>query len=256
MLKTVDYDDTQHAGYVAGRDMGRDHALHWASIFAANAPARRPLSVLDLGSGTGRFTTILAETFGGETIGVEPSFEMRRIAEARTDDRRVFFREGRAEAIPAEDAAFDLVLMFLSFHHVRDRPAAAAEIARVLAPGGRVLIRSQFSDRFPELEWHDYFPRARAIELEMFPRLTDVETLFASVGLHRIALVETEECFGNSFAEHAERLRHRAISTFEHMSEEEIVDGFARMDHAIATSGDTGPVNVRSDVLVLGRSAL
>lgn len=252
MLKTVDYNDTQHVGYVAGRDMGRDHALHWAGVFAGHAPARRPLSVLDLGSGTGRFTTILAETFGGETVGVEPSREMRRIAEARTDDRRVRFREGRAEAIPAEDAAFDLVLMFLSFHHVRDRQAAAAEIARVLAPDGRVLIRSQFSDRFPELEWHDYFPSARPIELEMFPRLTDVEALFASVGLRRVALVEAEECFGQSFAEHVERLRHRAISTFEHMSEEEIQEGFACMDKAVAAYGDTGPVIVRSDVLVLG----
>lgn len=253
MLKTIDYNDKQHVGYVAGRDMGRDHALRWASVFAANAPARRPLSVLDLGSGTGRFTPVLSETFGGDTLGVEPSREMRRIAEARTDDRRVRFAEGRAEAIPAHDGTFDLVLMFLSFHHVRDRPAAAAEIARVLAPGGRVLIRSQFSDRFPDLEWHDYFPRARAVELEMFPRLTDVEALFALVGLQRIALVEAEECFGETFAEHAARLRHRAISTFEHLSEEEIQEGFARMDAAVAAAGDTGPVMVRSDVLVLGR---
>jgi SAM-dependent methyltransferase len=51
----------------------------------------------------------------------------------------VQFREGRAEAVPAEDAAFDVVLASLSVMYVLDRAAAAREIARVLRPQGRVV---------------------------------------------------------------------------------------------------------------------
>ena len=49
------------------------------------------------------------------------------------------FLEGRAEAIPAEDAAFDVVLACLSMMYVIDREAAARQIARVLKPGGRFV---------------------------------------------------------------------------------------------------------------------
>ena len=52
---------------------------------------------------------------------------------------RVAFGQGRAEAIPAEDSAFDVVLASLSLMYVIDRGAAAREIARVLRPGGRLI---------------------------------------------------------------------------------------------------------------------
>jgi SAM-dependent methyltransferase len=47
--------------------------------------------------------------------------------------------EGRAEPLPAEDAAFDVVLASLSVMYVLDRAAAAREIARVLRPQGRFV---------------------------------------------------------------------------------------------------------------------
>jgi ubiquinone/menaquinone biosynthesis C-methylase UbiE len=252
VLRPVDYDERQHAGYVAGRDLGPEHALAWAQAFATHAPAHRPLTALDLGAGTGRFTSALAQTFGGPCYGVEPSERMRAAAIARTTDERVQFLPGRAESIPLPDASCDIVLMFLSFHHVRDRDAAVAEIARVLRANGRVFIRSQFSDRFPDLCWHAHFPRAREIELAMFPTLTEVEAVFARVGLKRTALFSVEEHFADSLAEHADKLRHRAISTFEHLSEAEISQGFARLDAAVAEQTRAKPVTARSDVLVLG----
>ena len=253
MLMAVDYDARQHTGYAAGRDFGHKSAQGWSAVFAANMPYSRPLEVLDLGSGTGRFTPILAETFGS-ALGVEPSERMRAIAEADGPLPYVRYVAGLAEDIPVQDASYDLVLMFLSWHHVQDRPAAASEIARVLRPGGRLMIRSQFSDRFPDLRWHAFFPRAREIELQMFPTLREVEALFADVGLHRVALVEVQECMADSLAEHAERLQHRAISTFEHMSEDEIRSGFDRLDRAVADEEEPLPVITRSDLLIMGRT--
>ena len=251
MIDAVDYDQSQHKGYRAGRELTADSRRLWAQAFAARAPAARPLACLDLGSGTGRFSPLLAEVFGGPVYGVEPFDRMREQAEGAPHPDMVRYLAGRAEAIPLPDAACDLALMFLSFHHVRDRPAAAREIRRVLRPGGRLMIRSHFSDRMPEIHWHRWFPSARAVELKMFPTLAEVAGLFAAVGLEVIGLDVIRERFSDSLAESARRLRTRAISTFEHLDEAEIEDGFRRMEAEIA-AGPEGPTYGDCDLLVLG----
>jgi ubiquinone/menaquinone biosynthesis C-methylase UbiE len=251
MIDAVDYDQRQHQTYRAGRELPAASRDLWARVFAARAPAAPPLACLDLGSGTGRFTPLLAEVFGGPVHGVEPFERMREQAEAAPHPEAVRYLPGRAEAIPLPDASCDLVLMFLSFHHVRDRPAAAREIRRVLGPGGRLLIRSHFSDRMPDVNWHRWFPSARALELRMFPTLAEVTDLFGSVGLKPLALDVVRETFSDSLAESARRLRTRAISTFEHLDEAEIEEGFRRMDAEIA-AGPEGPTQGDCDLLVLG----
>ena len=85
----------------------------------------------------------------------------------------------------------------------------------------------------------------------MFPALDEVTDLFAAVGLRTLALDVVRETFSGSLAESAERLRTRAISTFEHMDEAEIEAGFRRMDDEIA-GGPEGPTQGDSDLLVLG----
>jgi SAM-dependent methyltransferase len=100
--------------------------------------------VLDLGTGTGRVAQRAAAIVGpsGRTVGLDISPEMLALARrsaASLDLGNVTFLEGRAEAIPAEDAAFDVVLACLSMMYVIDREAAARQIARVLKPRGRFV---------------------------------------------------------------------------------------------------------------------
>lgn len=254
-MDKVDYDERLHAVYADGRAMSPDSLAMWMRAFAAHVPQMRPLAVLDLGSGTGRFTPALASHFGGPVYGVEPSSRMRSVAEASATHPDVVYLAGSAERIPLPDNSVDVVLMYLVLHHVADHTAAAVELARVLRPAGRVLIRSTFADRMPRLWWHEFFPSARTVELELFPSLPDVEQRFATAGLHRIALDEVRETFAQSKAEAAERLRLRAISTFEFLSEEEVTAGFVRMDAAVAGETITQPVTGRSDLLVLGLAA-
>jgi ubiquinone/menaquinone biosynthesis C-methylase UbiE len=224
----------------------------WMTVFAGHAPARRPLAVLDLGSGTGRFTPALAHTFGGPVYGVEPSQRMRQVAQQSSAHPAVTYLAGRAERIPLAGDSCDVVLMYLVFHHVSDRAAAAADIARVLRPAGRVLIRSTFADRLPDLWWHRFFPRAAEIEKEMFPAVGQVEEAFSAAGLRILALEPVPEHFADSMAESAARLRLRAISTFEYLTDEETAQGFAALDAAVAAGASAQPVDGVSDLLVLG----
>ncbi len=250
-MKRVDYDERQHAVYAAGRALPEGVAALWAGEFARWASPRRPLTVLDLGSGTGRYSGILADTFGGQVYGVEPSERMRRVAEETAPHPSVRYLAGRAEAIPLPDQACDLTLMFLSFHHVTDREAAAAEVCRVLRPGGRLLLRSTFAERIPDLLWHRYFPGARLVEQRTFPSLAEVTRLFEAAGMTVVALDRVRETAAPSLAAYAERLRLRAISTFEHLSEEEIERGFTALDLAVAAEDTPRPVTMDSDLLVL-----
>jgi len=100
--------------------------------------------VLDLGTGTGALAVEAARTVGpiGTVIGVDISPDMLLLAKRRVGDlshTNIELRQGRAEEIPADDAAFDAVLASLSLMYVIDRAAAARELRRVLRPGGRFV---------------------------------------------------------------------------------------------------------------------
>lgn len=108
---------------------------------AGLAPGKR---VLDLGTGTGSVALRAAPLVApdGQVLGVDPSPAMVRVAEQRAAALglpNLHLREGVAEALPADDATFDVALASLSAMYVLDRTAAARELARVLRPGGRFV---------------------------------------------------------------------------------------------------------------------
>jgi SAM-dependent methyltransferase len=92
--------------------------------------------VLDLAAGTGKLTRVL-QPHAHSIIAIEPSPSMRAAFERATEGVDVL--EGRAEAIPLDDASVDLVTVGAAFHWFRPAPALA-EIARVLRPGGALVV--------------------------------------------------------------------------------------------------------------------
>ena len=184
----VDYDARMHAVYEAGRALPEHAIANWISVFTGFARQSRPLAVLDLGSGTGRFSAALSGEFGGPVYAVEPSAKMRGAAMARHAHPAVTVLAGAAERIPLPGSSCDLALMFLSWHHVADRERGAAELARVVRPGGTVLLRTAFGDRLPEMGWYRFFPEARAVEERLLPTLTATTAPFARAGFDEIAL--------------------------------------------------------------------
>lgn len=99
--------------------------------------------VVDLGAGMGP-AAVLAVGRGAEVVAVEPTPFMRRILTLRRLGQRGRSRlqvmDGTAEKIPVADGAANAVWAVNSVHHWHNLSVAATEIARVLAPGGRVVL--------------------------------------------------------------------------------------------------------------------
>jgi ubiquinone/menaquinone biosynthesis C-methylase UbiE len=99
---------------------------------------------VDLGCGTGTEVLRLAGLVGaeGQAIGVEPHPGLRAAAEQRATAAGVAatFVDGEAVSLPFADATIDALRCERVFQHLADPEGAAREIARVLAPGGRVVL--------------------------------------------------------------------------------------------------------------------
>jgi ubiquinone/menaquinone biosynthesis C-methylase UbiE len=101
--------------------------------------------VLDIGCGTGTLAVMAARAAPGVTVtGLDADASILARARKRADAAGLEsrFDEGRSTALPYADASFDLVLSTLFFHHLPDdaKRQTAAELVRVLRPGGRLVV--------------------------------------------------------------------------------------------------------------------
>lgn len=116
-------------------DFGRRYVLD--PVMMERVRGARAKSALDVGCGEGRFCRMLA-AHGVAVTGIDPTAAL--IAEARRRDPVGTYVEGSGENLPFDDGAFDLVVSCLSLVDIPDAAAAIGEMARVMAPGGRLLI--------------------------------------------------------------------------------------------------------------------
>lgn len=251
-MEKVDYDARIHAVYAAGRQMSPDALQTWMSAFARHLPETRPLVWLDLGSGIGRMTPSLARAFGGPAYGVEPSDKMRTQALAHAGHPAVTYAAGSAEHIPLPDASCDAALLFFVWHHVADREDAARELRRVVKPGGKLFVQANFSDRMPDVWWFRVMPEWKKVDAAQFRSEEEVKGDFSGAGWTLLSRDEVTWLRSANLSEDVARLKLRAVSVFEHMSEEVVEAGFARIDAALA-SLDDGPQYETSEMLVFQR---
>ncbi len=94
----------------------------------------------DLGCGTGQVSAALAP-FVAHVVAVDASAAMLQAAKKRLHgSQNVDLRRGDIEALPIDDARLDAATLMLVLHHIAEPDKALAEVARVLKPGGRVVI--------------------------------------------------------------------------------------------------------------------
>lgn len=116
-------------------DWGREHVLD--PVMLERVSARRFERALDVGCGEGRFCRMLRAR-GIPVVGIDPTEAL--LAAARSRDPAGDYQIARAERLPFADASFDLVVSYLTLIDIPDFRKGLAEMARVLAPNGILLI--------------------------------------------------------------------------------------------------------------------
>lgn len=131
-------------------------AIVWLALRGRERRMRRRLldlsrlrsgeSVLDVGCGTGTLAILAKEIVGqsGTVCAVDPSPEMlsRARAKAARVGAEIRFENAAAQALPFKDSSFDVALSTMMLHHLGRfaRRELAAELRRVVRPGGRMLV--------------------------------------------------------------------------------------------------------------------
>ena len=131
------------------------HAAEWDDIRSLHVPealvedamreavgARPVRRLVDLGAGAGRMLEIFAP-HAQRAIGVDLSSAMLAVARGRLEEtglNNVQLRQGDMYALPVERNSTDLAIMHQVLHYLDDPARAIREAARILAPGGRLLV--------------------------------------------------------------------------------------------------------------------
>jgi ubiquinone/menaquinone biosynthesis C-methylase UbiE len=183
----------------------------WAAVFdrslilrALRARALRELGelspddrFLDIACGAGRLVFAAAPQVE-RAVGLDLAPKMIERARSRADARSeaVEFHVGSVQDLPFGDGEFTVITCTTAFHHFPDPPAAVTEIARVLAPGGRVLLADMISDT-PPIAVTDAVLRRVERGHVRFHESADLEAFFSDAGL---AVVRTRRALAWTYA--------------------------------------------------------
>jgi len=235
----LNYDHSQiDQVYDAGRELPVETARVWMDTIRSYIP-EQITRILDLGSGTGRFSPWLVEAFDADVIAVDPSEKMRQHAIAHNPlSERITILPGAGEAIPLDDASVDLVFLSMIYHHLPDVAATMHEIRRVLRAGGYLVIRNTTKENLPRIPMFTFFPTARVLDEQRMPGRQEMMQQAGSAGLHTLALTPVRQLFTASYQQYLAKLSTRSVSALELISDEEFTLGIERLTEYCREHGE------------------
>lgn len=237
----VDY-SRQAAGYDRARADDRVDREYWLRGLLEVGSIQAGERVLDLGAGTGRFTRLLAPT--NRVTALDPSREMLHQARDKGSFPCV---QGDGGRLPFRPGAFDVTLVVMVLHHLRDIAAAFGEIARV---SRRVVVATSdmTTRRLGILE--EAFPSLLPIDRERFPPIEEIEARMTSAGFHTIRREARPYRRTLTADEQLDRVRRKYLSTFDLLPAGEYDRGLRFLERELrARAGE--PFDVTADFTFL-----
>jgi SAM-dependent methyltransferase len=192
-----------------------------AIVAAADVRGRR---LLEVGCGTGRLAAALSERGGARVWAVEQSEAMA--AEARRNG--VHVKVAAAERLPFRAGWFERAVMRM-VAHLLDRPLAFAELRRVLADDGRLVVATMDPETFGDHWLVPWFPAILRIDGTRFPTAEQLDSELRDAGFEvRVDRLVQENAIERERA--LAKFRGRAFSTFDLLDEDEFRAGLAEAE--------------------------
>lgn len=251
-MARISYDEQTAAAYKAVREVPRAGLSEWCEAVRRHLRPSQGMTLVDVGAGTGQFSSAFNDWFDLSVVAVEPSAAMR---DQIPHIPAIRVLKGNASALPLPSESADAAWLSLVIHHIPDLEAAAREIRRVLRPGAPILIRQGFPGRLDGVELVRWFPETSRV-VDAYPSVTDTCNAFATAGFHQEALEPVRETYTASLADflrQVDTFRH-ADTTMRTLSENEFLRGKERLRRAVQAAETTANQVIRSnwlDLLVL-----
>lgn len=247
----LDYDATD---VPANYDLARDHGPRVRNLWMTTVQSRTRhhgavRNILDLGCGTGRFTSGLSERFDADVIGVDPSIRMLAQAHVKPHGSRIRYLAARGEDLPLPDGDFDLVFMSMVFHHFQNHSRVARECRRVVRNNGVVFMRAGTSDRIPAYPYVPFFPASLPLLHDILPSVSDMRDVFEAAGFQTLAQDVLVQEIAPTHAAYADKLARGADSVLIRLPAADFEQGLAEL-RAHAQRIDPQPVTEPIDYLV------
>jgi SAM-dependent methyltransferase len=237
------------ARYNSARDLPESTRRLWIDLLGASVD-RAPERIVDIGCGTGRFTSILHDAFSAPIIGIDPSIAMLQQAEA-THGPIAEWRQGTADRTGLEPDRYDLIFMSQAYHHLNDVPGALGELARISS--SRFLIRNGSLENVDGLRWLEYFPEALEIERRRAPPQEKITREVERAGFRLISMQTVEQHSSDSWHQHLERIEQRGLSVMMMIPDESFLEGCRRFREWVDTESEPTPVIEPVDLFVFER---
>ncbi|HET6953983.1 MAG TPA: class I SAM-dependent methyltransferase [Acidimicrobiales bacterium] len=253
-MARTDYSGRMAGAYDRGRALEAAAVEAWAAAVGPFLPRHPAGPVLDLGSGTGRFSGHLVAWAGAPVVAVEPAAAMAEQARDK-GATGVHVAVGAAEAIPLRDGSVAAAWLSQVIHHVPDLARAAGELARVMRPGASVMLRGATGrdgdGNAPSRDFaiYRYFPAAGAVA-DGFPSRRTIVDAFRGAGFVEIAATKVAQVTATSLRSLYERTCQRADSTLAAIDDDFAAGLDALRRDAEAETRPT-PVVDRVDLIVL-----
>jgi ubiquinone/menaquinone biosynthesis C-methylase UbiE len=191
--------------------------------------------VLELACGTGQLAHALAERAHARVWAVDESAEMVARAKALGVNARV----ARAEALPFKRGWFERAVMRMAAHLV-DRPRAFAEVARVLAPHGRLVVATADPDSFAAGWLPRFFPSVVEVERARFPSEEALRAELGGAGFATVTVERLAQAARRTRESALEVIRARMFSTFDVLPPEEYDAGLRRAEAELPPTVEYG----------------
>ena len=199
--------------------------------YVPSSPGTR---VIDIGCGTGRYALRLASATEAKVFAADLSRAMVEQGRGKDNSDDVSWLLSDACRIPFADESFDMALLFLVLHVVKDSKKALQEAYRILRPGGNCLILAHSHPQLDRQTVFRLFPEARKLNKRRMLSLTKLKELVREIGFHHLRTEEFVEAATCSREAFLQKVRSRPNTSLRSMSDTDFQRRYEALEAAVA----------------------